>query len=75
MVSWPESEAPDHALIVRRAAAAEIDDEGLSVRNRRRLPEPLGGVHDSRRNMTRRRVHTQVADLLDRTVAKGVTKR
>jgi integrase len=56
---------------VRKTVATLIDDEGLSAR--------IGADHLGHSNvsmtqdryMTRGRVHTQVADLLDRTVAKS----
>jgi integrase len=55
----------------RKTVATLIDDEGLSAR--------IGADHlghskvsmTQDRYMTRGRVHTQVADLLDRTVAKS----
>jgi integrase len=55
----------------RKTVATMIDDEGLSAR--------IGADHlghskvsmTQDRYMTRGRVHTRVADLLDRTVAKS----
>ena len=55
----------------RKTVATLIDDEGLSARIG---ADHLGHLEVSMtqdRYMTRGRVHTQVADLLDRTVAKS----
>lgn len=55
----------------RKTVATLIDDDGLSARIG---ADHLGHTHVSMtqdRYMTRGRIHTQVADLLDRTVAKS----
>jgi integrase len=55
----------------RKTVATLIDDDGLSARIG---ADHLGHTHVSMtqdRYMTRGRIHTQVADLLDRTVAKN----
>jgi integrase len=62
-------EATTHSF--RKTVATLIDDEGLSARIG---ADQLGHSKVSMtqdRYMTRGRVHTQVADLLDRTIAKG----
>jgi integrase len=55
----------------RKTVATLIDDEGLSARIG---ADHLGHSHFSMtqdRYMTRGRIHAQVADLLDRTIAKN----
>jgi integrase len=57
-----------HTHSFRKTVATLIDDEGLSARIG---ADHLGHTHVSMtqdRYMTRGRIHTQVADLLDRTV-------
>jgi len=59
----------------RKTVATLIDDEGFVGPRWHRSSRPSKVSTTQDRHMARDQLHTQVADLLDRTVAKAVNKR